>query len=147
MDVLHIEQLLYCRRHFLCGLELHEIPDRRAMATDTYQSFSDTTLCAYNASPCIQRYLVRSYPWQQNSRTLWLHTTHQTTALLPTMQCFIRTNLASYATRCSVFSIKHVYANIKITKRYQRISLRICCQAAKKEHKLEVKVSVQISYR
>ena len=56
--------------------------------------------CAHTASLYIHRYLVRSYIWQLNSPTLWLHTrtTHQVVALLPTMHHFIRTKLASYTT-------------------------------------------------
>ena len=49
-------------------------------------------------------YLVHNYTWQQNSRTLWLHTSHQMMALLPTMLHFIRTKLASYTTHCSVLN-------------------------------------------
>ena len=58
---------------------------------------------AYTASLYIHRYLVRNYTWQQNSRTLWMHTctTHQTAALLPTMHRLIRTKLASCTTRCN----------------------------------------------
>ena len=43
--------------------------------------------------------------------TLWLHITHQTTALLPTMHHFIRAKLSSYTTSCSVFSLNclHYY--------------------------------------
>ena len=55
-------------------------------APDTHQSFSDTALCVYTASPYIHPYFVSNYAWQQNSCTLWLHTTHQTMALLPMMQ-------------------------------------------------------------
>ena len=51
MDVLHIEQPLCYQRHCLCSLELHERSDWRATAPDTHQPFSDTTLCAYTASP------------------------------------------------------------------------------------------------
>ena len=72
-------------------------------APDMDWSFSDTKLCAYDASPCIHCYLVCNYAWQQNSHTLWLHTTHQMTALLPTMHRFIGAYLASYTTCCSVF--------------------------------------------
>ena len=44
---------------------------------------------------------------QQNSRTLLMDTTQQTTALLLTMQCltFVRTKLASYTTHRRVFPI------------------------------------------
>ena len=58
MVIQHIEPLLYYRRHSLCGLKLHEISDWRAMASDTHQLFSDTTMCAYTASPYIHHYLV-----------------------------------------------------------------------------------------
>ena len=78
-------------------------------AQDMHWLFSDTTLCACTASLCIHHYLVRNYAWQPNSRTLWVHTTHQTTALLPTMHCLIRTKLASYTTRCSVFLINRLH--------------------------------------
>ena len=54
MDVVHIERLLYYRRHSLSGLELHEKFDWRATALGTHQSFSDTKLRVYNtASPNI----------------------------------------------------------------------------------------------
>ena len=56
--------------------------------------FSNTLLCAYTASLHIHCNLVHNYAWQQNSRTLWLHATHQTMALLPT---------TSYTTCYSVF--------------------------------------------
>ena len=49
-----------------------------------------------------------------NSRTLWLHTTHQMTALLPTQDIFIRTMLATVAKlHFPVFFQLHVvvYAN------------------------------------
>ena len=59
----------------------------------------------YTASPyIIQRYLVCNDAWQQNSRTLWLHTKPQTTALLPTIHRFITTKLSRYIPRCSVFN-------------------------------------------
>ena len=57
MDILHIERLLYCQRHSLCALELHERSYWRATAPDTYQSFSDKTLCAYTASPHMYMYI------------------------------------------------------------------------------------------
>ena len=102
VNVQHIKRLLYYRRHFLYSLELHERSDWRAMFPDMYQSFSDTTLCTYNASAYIHCYLVHKYAWQQNLHTLWLHTAHQAMALLPPMHCFIRTKLASHTTHCSV---------------------------------------------
>ena len=61
------------------------------------------------------RYLVRNNTWQQNSHTLWLHTTHQMTALLPTMHCFIRTKLSSYTIHVTVSFQLIVYAILKIT--------------------------------
>ena len=42
-------------------------------------------------------------------------TAHQTMAALPTMHCFIRTNLASNTTHCSVFSTT-VYANVIVLR-------------------------------
>ena len=143
MDYLHINPLLYCRKHSLCGLELHERLDWRATAPDTHRSFSDTTLFADTASPCIHCYLVCNYAWQQNSCTLWLHTKHQMTAL----HLFMTTSSASYTTRCSVFQLI-MYTNVKMTKKYYRNSLWVCCQPAKKEHKLEEKkFSVKIKYK
>ena len=132
VDIQHIEQLLYHRRHSLCYSDLHQRSNWRATAQDTHQSFSDMTLCAYTASPYIHRYLIHNYAWQQNSRTctLWVHTTYPTTVLLPTMHLFIRTKSASYTTHCSASSI---------TMRYYRTSLRDRCQAANEEHKLWVK--------
>ena len=65
--------------------------------------------CVYIASRYIHRYLVRNYAWQQNSRTLWQHTTHQMITLLPTMHHFITAKLASYITCCSAFSINRVH--------------------------------------
>ena len=72
---------------------------------DTHQSFSDTTLCMYilQARTYITIW-VCNYAWQQNSHTLWLHTTHQMTALLPRIYRFIRTKLDSYSTHCSLFN-------------------------------------------
>ena len=104
MNILHIEQLLRYQRHCSCALDLHERSDWRAMAPDKQQSFSDATLCAYTANQYTHCYLVSNYAWQQNSRALWLHTTHQMTALLTMMHCFIRAKLASYTTHCSVFN-------------------------------------------
>ena len=49
------------QRHSLCGLELYWRSDWRATALDMYQSFFDTTLCVYTASPHIHHYLVRNY--------------------------------------------------------------------------------------
>ena len=40
-----------------------------------------------------------------------------------------------------------VYANIKITKRHCRTSLRVCYQAAKKEHELRVKIFCKMNYK
>ena len=57
---------------------------------------------------------------QQNQCTLWLHTTHHTTALLPATYHFIRALLTSYTTHCSVFELI-VYA--RITSRYYYIHL------------------------
>ena len=107
VDVPHIELLLYCRWHSLSGLEEHERFDLRATAPEMHLSFSDTTLWAFTSSPCIHRDLVRNYAWQQNSRILSLHTTHQTMVLLPILHRFtcIRAKLASYTTRCGAFSI------------------------------------------
>ena len=61
-------------------------------------------VCTYTSSPYIYCYLVHIYAWQQNSRTVWLHTTHQMMALLPTMYCFIKAKLDSYTTSCSLFN-------------------------------------------
>ena len=72
MDVLHIEQLLYCWRHSWCGLELHEISDSRTIALDMYQSLSDTTLFVYAASLYIHMYI-----------DLWCTTTHDNKTHLP----------------------------------------------------------------
>ena len=95
VDIQHIEWLLYYQRHSLCGLEFHERSDWRATAPDTHQLFSYTTLCVYIASSYIHCHLVCNYAWQQNSCTLSLPTTtHQMTALLATMHCFIRIKLA-----------------------------------------------------
>ena len=138
-DVQHIKWLLYCQRHSLCGLDLHKRSDWRAtcMAPKTYRSFSDTTLCAYTASPCIQHcYLVCNYACKQNSRTLWLHTTHQMTASPPMMHCIIWTKLASYTTHCSDSSINRVNANIKITKRYYHIYVLFYEFAAKQQKRI-----------
>ena len=72
-----------------------------------------------------------------NSHTLWLHTTHQTTALLQTKHRFITTKLATYTTSCHFFQLI-VYTNVKITMRYYHTSLWVCCQAERKEHKVKV---------
>ena len=45
-------------------------------------------MCVYTASLFIHHYLVGNYLCQQNSNILWMHTTHQTTASLPTMHRF-----------------------------------------------------------
>ena len=78
------------QRHSLWWLELHENFHWRDTALGTHRSFLHRTLCVYTESPYIHRYLVRNDAWQQTSRTLWLHDTHQTTALLPTMQSFYK---------------------------------------------------------
>ena len=109
MDALHIERLLYYRKYSLCALELHERSYWRAKAPDMHRSFSDTALHVYTANLYIHvhvhHYLVHNSAWQQNSHTLWLHTTHQMMASQPTAYHFIRAKLASYTTRCSIFSI------------------------------------------
>ena len=103
MDILHIERLLCYRRHFLCGLELHERSN---------WSFSDTTLCVYTASPY-------SAIWCTTTRDNKTHVPYDCTLVtkrwLYCQWCiiFIRTKLASYTTCCSVFSINRVHANIK----------------------------------
>ena len=97
--------------------------------------------------PIICCYLLHNYASQRNANTLRVHTIHQMTALLPMMHCFIRANSARYTTGCSVLSIQCVRYNIKITKlHYRSCSLRVCCQAAKKEHKKGFKFSVKINY-
>ena len=50
-------------------------------------------------------------------------TAHQTMALLPTMHCFMRTNLGTYSIHVAVFSKwsgykKCIYSNNKINKEY-----------------------------
>ena len=67
-------------------------------------------VCVYPASPCIHVptsllgvQLCNRTKLTYSTCTLSLHTTPQTKALLPTMDCFIRTRLASYTTHCSVF--------------------------------------------
>ena len=62
---------------FFCALELHERSDWR----DTVYcpklaswSLSDATLCVYS-KPVIHHYLVCTYAWQTNSRTLSLYYT------------------------------------------------------------------------
>ena len=113
MDIQHIKRLLYYQRHFLCVLELHERSHSRATAPDTHLSFSDTTLCAYTVSLYIHRYFVRNYVWQQNSRTLWLHSWLTTLHVTASFQLI-------------------VHANIKITNRYYRI---LIYEFAAKQHK------------
>ena len=86
------------------------------------------------ASPYTHRYLVRNDAWQQNSCTLWLDTTHQTTALLAMIHRFIRTMLSSYTTRCRVFFNFSSALLLKCT------TARVCCQVVRKGPKLEVKI-------
>ena len=96
-------------------------------------------VCLY-CKPVHALLFLCNYTWKQNSCTLWLHTMHQTTALPQTTYHFIRANLDSYTTHCSGFQwIVHI--NIKLlrgTTLYT--SLWLCCQAAKKEHKLGIKI-------
>ena len=125
---------------YLFGLELHERSEWRPTAPDMHCSFPDTTLSEYITSPYICNYFVYNYTWQQNSHTLWLHTKHQTTALVLTKHRFIRTKLVTNPTSCPVFQLI-VYPNIKITMSYYHTSLWGYCQAAKKEHKLSVKIN------
>ena len=62
MDVLHMEQLLHYQRHSLCGLELYERSNWRAMAPDTHHGCSLTQHCPpYTASLYIHCYLVHNY--------------------------------------------------------------------------------------
>ena len=57
----------------LCGLEVHEKADWKAMASDTHHTqFSDTL---YGYTPYIHHYLVCNYAWQQSSHSLWLYYT------------------------------------------------------------------------
>ena len=79
VGVLHIEQLLYCQRHSLCGLwRWMRDPTGNLQAPDVSWSFSDRSLC------CIHRKLVCTslfgmqlyiYAWQQNSCSIWLYYT------------------------------------------------------------------------
>ena len=66
VNILHIEQPLYYRRHSLCTLELHERPKWRAMAPDTHQMLPNTTLCAYTASPY---FIAISCPTTHDNKT------------------------------------------------------------------------------
>ena len=75
MDVLQLKQLLYYQRDTLCSLELHEISDWTARAQNTHQSFSETTLCVYSATPYIHRYLVHNYT---TTKLIYLMTTYYT---------------------------------------------------------------------
>ena len=110
MDVQHTAWLFYNQRHSLCGLELHERFNWRAMSPDTSVVFW-YKICMYTAIPYIHCYLVCNYTWQRISRSLWLDTTQQTT------WCIILSRQIWLATfRCSVFSINRVHCNNKITK-------------------------------
>ena len=60
-------------------------------------------VCIYMYYKC-DHFLVCNNTWQQNSRTLWLHTTHQTKALLPTMHHFVVTWIF-IATKLRCFSV------------------------------------------
>ena len=130
MDFLHIEWLLYYRWCLYSVLKLdarymqlvsyglkHALQSLSAWTfytgelqpkKDMHQLFSDTALCTCTASPYLHRYLVCNYTWQQNSRTLWLHTTHQMMAILPMTYRFIIVKSASYTTHCSAYSINRV---------------------------------------
>ena len=84
MDVPFIKRMLYYQRHSLCALELHERSYWRAMAPDTHQSFSDTTLCAYTASPHIHMYIA-----------IWCATTHDNRTHVP-YDCILHTKWRLY---------------------------------------------------
>ena len=139
MEVLHIEWPLYYRRHSLSSLELQERSDWKAMAADTHQSFSYTTLCAYTASLYIHHYLLHNYAWQQNQHTLWLHTAPQMTALLPTMYSSVDCSYTIHVYVVESFQLI-VYADIKISDRYFRLYLfTSLLPSGKKEHELKVR--------
>ena len=151
MDILHIEWLLYYVRHFLSCLKLHVICYWRVTFPDMHhgrslmQRYRAYTVMAYISLFGAQLY---RYAWQQNSCNLWLLTTHQTMALQPMIQSFIRTKLARYITCCSAFPINRVHI-IKLLL-YIYTSFKLCesacastmprfrCQGAK--NKLGVKL-------
>ena len=102
MDVLHIEQLLYYQRHSLCGLELHEIFDWRAMTPDIHRGNS-LIQCCLTANPYTYIHAIW-YATAHDSKTHIAYncTTHQTMVLLPMIHHFIRTSLASYSVRVAM---------------------------------------------
>ena len=65
-DVLHIKQLLYYQKHSLCGLELHEKSDWRAIASDTHRC------------PNIHVYIAIGVQLSMTTELTYLVTTHYT---------------------------------------------------------------------
>ena len=117
-NVQHIIRLLYIIRDIFVwfrvalDIRLESYGRRHASVVLWYD------IVCVHSSPYIHRYLLRNYAWRQNSRTLWLHTTDQTTTLLPTMHLFITTKLASTTTRKLVAD-----AVVKITMRRTTVPL------------------------
>ena len=146
MEVQHIERLLYYWKYFLFGWELQYRSGWRATVRKTHWPFFDATLCAYTTSPHIHRYFVCNYTWQQNSHTLWMYTTHQTSALLPILLYSIRTKFGT--TLHIVVSFQSfVYTLINYYKWYYHTSLRVCYQVGKKNHKLRKKIVCKMKYK
>ena len=119
MDVLHvhvhIKQLLYYRRHSFCGLR----SDCRVTAPDTHGD-----LLWYNIV-CVLHvqalYIHPNYTWQQNSCSLWLHTTHQRMALQQMMYCFTRTKsyVMTYKLLQSIVFTCTLYIHIAVSVQLQ----------------------------
>ena len=107
-SILHMKRVLYYTTFLWCGLELHERFNWKPTTPDMHHSCSlIQRYCVYTASSYIHCYLLCNYAWQQNSHTLWLHTTHRMMVLLPTLHNFIRTDLNSYSIHVAVFFQLH----------------------------------------
>ena len=126
---MHEHIRLYYRTHSLCGLELQERSNWRAAGPQTHisRSLIQTSVRILQARMYIAVWCATTRD-NRNSRSLSQHITHQMTASLPIMYCFIRTKLARYTTRCSVFQL---IVNTNITMVYT--ALRVSCQAARKK--------------
>ena len=127
MDILHIKQLLYYRRHSLHGLELHEKSDWRATALHTHCGHSLIQYCrVYIARPYIYCFGVQL---RVTTKLTWLMTVLHTKREVYCQRCIVLEEQIWLATLYTLQFLsnyngryKYMYANVKINKEYYRTS-------------------------
>ena len=148
MDVLHIEQLLYYWRYSLCGLELREKSNWRAMAPDKHQRHSLIEHCVRTASPSIYRYLVHNCTQQQNSPSWWLYCTPNDGFAVNTASFYKNKVLRHDLWAAAVHTI-YVYLHIAVSFRACWYTATSLLQGRKdqQQQKLSVKISAKINHK